>query len=73
MAEKDKTYRIFLSAADHSGDEHCAGLIVALKNTAYNLEFVGVGGAKMAEAGCKLLQNTTQKTAMIYKAFVKNK
>jgi lipid-A-disaccharide synthase len=33
------------------------------------IEFVGVGGPKMAQVGCELLENTTGKAAMIYKAF----
>ena len=55
MAEPDKTYRIFLSAAEPSGDAHCAGLITALKKTSYNIEFVGAGGPKMAEAGFEVI------------------
>ncbi|MHC4911572.1 MAG: lipid-A-disaccharide synthase [Planctomycetota bacterium] len=69
MQDANKTYRIFLSAAEPSGDANCAGLINTLKHSTYNIEFVGVGGPKMAEAGCKLLETTTRKAAMIYKAF----
>ena len=69
MPEKDKTYRIFVSAAEPSADAHCAGLITALQKSSYDIEFVGVGGPKMAEAGCKLLEITAGKAAMIYKAF----
>jgi lipid-A-disaccharide synthase len=69
MPKQNKKYRIFLSAAEPSGDAHCAGLIKTLKQSTYDIEFVGVGGPKMAEAGCKLLETTTKKAAMIYKAF----
>ena len=69
MPEKDKTYRIFISAAEPSGDAHCAGLITALQKSSYDIEFIGVGGPKMARAGCKLLEATVGKAAMIYKAF----
>jgi lipid-A-disaccharide synthase len=69
MADKDKSYRIFISAAEPSADAHCAGLITALKQSGYNIEFVGVGGPKMAEAGCQLLEQTGTKAAMIYNAF----
>jgi len=69
MPEKAKTYRIFVSAAEPSADAHCAGLITALQKSAYDIEFVGVGGPKMAQAGCKLLEITAGKAAMIYKAF----
>ncbi|KKM23716.1 hypothetical protein LCGC14_1612410, partial [marine sediment metagenome] len=69
MLEKDRTYRIFISAAEPSADAHCGALINALKQSSYDLDFVGVGGAKMASAGCKLLATTAGQAAMIYKAF----
>ncbi len=69
MISESKQYRIFLSAAEASGDAHCAGLIRELKKSGYDIEFIGVGGPKMVEAGCQLLQNTVDKAAMIYKAF----
>ena len=69
MPDKNKKYRIFISAAEPSADAHCAGLITALKDSGYDIEFVGVGGAKMAEAGCELLEATVGKAVMIYKAF----
>jgi lipid-A-disaccharide synthase len=69
MQDKDKSYRLFLSAAEASGDRLCANLITALKQTGYNFEFTGLGGARMASAGCELITNTTQRAAMTYKAF----
>jgi lipid-A-disaccharide synthase len=33
------------------------------------LEFVGVGGKRMEDAGCELLEDTVQNAAMIYNAF----
>ena len=69
MPEEDKTYRIFISAAEPSADSHCAGVITSLQKSTYNIEFVGVGGPKMAEAGCELLETTTAKAVMTYKAF----
>jgi len=69
MPRKDKTYRVFISAAEPSADAHCAGLITALQQSGYDIEFVGVGGQKMAEAGCKLLETTAGRAAMLYKAF----
>ena len=69
MPEQKKKYRIFISAAEPSADAHCAGLITALKESGYDIEFVGVGGPKMAEAGCELLEVTSGKAVMIYKAF----
>ena len=69
MQDEAKTYRIFLSAAEPSGDAYCAGLIAALKQKDDDIEFVGVGGPKMEHAGCELLENTVDRAAMIYKAF----
>jgi len=69
MSNANNKFRIFLSAAEPSGDAHCAGLVTALRDTGCDIEFVGVGGPKMAEAGCELLENTVGKAAMIYKAF----
>ncbi|MBN1788536.1 MAG: lipid-A-disaccharide synthase [Sedimentisphaerales bacterium] len=69
MNDSGRTYKVFLSAAEASGDNACANLIKALKQTGSNFEFVGFGGDKMAQAGCELVLNTTQKAAMTYKAF----
>ncbi|MFC1738461.1 lipid-A-disaccharide synthase [Planctomycetota bacterium] len=69
MTDNKKNYRIFISAAEPSADSHCAGLIAALQNRGVDIEFVGLGGEKMASAGCQLLQRTAGKAAMIYKAF----
>jgi len=69
MPDKTRKYRVFISAAEPSADAHCAGLITALRKTRYdNIEFVGVGGPKMVQAGCKLLEDTVDKAVMIYKA-----
>jgi lipid-A-disaccharide synthase len=69
MSYKDKKYRVFLSAAEPSADAHCAGLITDIKKIDPDIEFVGVGGPKMAQAGCELLENTVGKAVMIYNAF----
>ena len=69
MPDKNKKYRIFISAAEPSADAHCAGLITALQKSGYDIEFVGVGGPKMAGAGCRLLEATVGEAVMIYKAF----
>ncbi|PKL42978.1 MAG: lipid-A-disaccharide synthase [Planctomycetes bacterium HGW-Planctomycetes-1] len=68
MTDSDRTYRIFISAAEPSGDKLCAKLITALKQTGYKTEITGFGGPNMAQAGCTLLINTTQKAAMTYNA-----
>jgi len=69
MGESDKTYRIFISAAEPSADAHCAALVTVLKQSTCDIECVGVGGGKMASAGCKILENTVDNAVMIYKAF----
>jgi len=69
MSGPNDRFRVFLSAAEPSADAHCAGLISALKEKDTQIEFVGVGGPKMARAGCALLESTVGQAAMIYKAF----
>jgi lipid-A-disaccharide synthase len=69
MPQEARKYRIFISAAEPSADAHCAGLLTALRQRSGDIEFIGVGGPKMAEAGCKLLEHTTARAAMAYKAF----
>ena len=69
MPEESRTYRIFISAAEPSADAHCADLITALQKSGCDIDFVGVGGPKMASAGCNLLETTVGRAAMMYKAF----
>ena len=47
--------RIGIVAGEPSGDRLGAGLIAALRCREDHLEFEGIGGARMQEAGCKLL------------------
>ncbi|HPC96377.1 MAG TPA: lipid-A-disaccharide synthase [Sedimentisphaerales bacterium] len=68
MADAKRTYRLFISANDPSADVHCAGLIRALAASGRKIEFVGIGGPKMAEAGCELIENTVGGAVMTYKA-----
>jgi len=56
---------IFLSAAEASGDQHAANLIGALSRRIPDAKFVGVGGPRMAAAGCELLADLTIKAAML--------
>jgi lipid-A-disaccharide synthase len=71
MIDKNQTYRVFLSAAEPSADFHCSRLVKALLNKTDNIEFVGLGGEKMAKAGCELIETTVGQAAMIYNAFIK--
>lgn len=56
--------RIFVSAGEPSGDLHAANLIRALRERRPDLEFVGFGGDRMAEAGCELLYPLCQLAVM---------
>ena len=60
-----ETPTFFLSAAEASGDLHAANLIRALKARVPDARFVGVGGPRMAAAGCELLRDLTKKAEML--------
>jgi lipid-A-disaccharide synthase len=47
--------RLFISAGEPSGDMHGASLIRCLRERAPDIEIVGFGGDRMAEAGCRLI------------------
>ncbi|MHC4743398.1 MAG: lipid-A-disaccharide synthase [Planctomycetota bacterium] len=65
MMQDDKQYRVFISAAEPSADDHCANLAGALARAGRdNIELVGIGGPKMEQAGCDLLQKTGEKATM---------
>lgn len=70
MAREQKKTRVFISANDPSADGHCAGLIGALKEQGgADIAFVGIGGPKMAAAGCELIESTVGRAVMTYNAF----
>jgi lipid-A-disaccharide synthase len=69
MAQQNEKKRVFISAAEPSGDAHCAGLITAIHKAGRDIEFVGAGGRQMEAAGCRLLELTTDRAAMTYNAF----
>ncbi len=66
--DKKKIKHVFISACEPSADAHCARLIEAVKLLDDSVEFVGVGGDKMAAAGCTIIENTVDKAAMMYNA-----
>lgn len=68
MVGNERKYSVFLSAAEPSGDAHCAALARAL-SSAGPVRLAGVGGPKMAAAGVELLEVTTERAAMTYNAF----
>lgn len=56
---------IFLSAVEASGDEHAARLIVAMRRHLPEARLVGVGGPRMAAAGCEIIWDATHKASML--------
>lgn len=62
---------IFIAAGEVSGDMHAANLIAALRRQLPAARFVGVGGPRMAEAGCELLEDIVTRSTMLLQAFAK--
>jgi lipid-A-disaccharide synthase len=63
--------KIFFSIAEASGDRHASKVIHRLVSEDSDLVCVGFGGPEMAKAGCKLLENTVDKSAMLLYVFSK--
>lgn len=49
--------KYFLIAGEASGDLHASNLMAALRKRDSEAQFVGLGGDKMCESGCRLLQD----------------
>ena len=60
--------RVFVTAVEASGDMHCASIINATRSGGANVEFVGIGGRKMVQAGCELIEHTVDEAVMLYQA-----
>jgi lipid-A-disaccharide synthase len=56
--------RVFITAAEVSGDNHAAQLIRSLKEVDPSLVIEGIGGSEMAEAGCILHRDMVTHAAM---------
>ncbi|HEX6960600.1 MAG TPA: lipid-A-disaccharide synthase [Lacipirellula sp.] len=56
--------KLFFSVGEPSGDLHGANLIRAFRRQHADWEFVGYGGPRMAEAGCRLHADLTQLAVM---------
>ena len=56
---------IYLTAAEASGDMHAANLIRALQAKLPDARFAGVGGPRMADAGCELLEDIIANAGML--------
>ena len=68
MTTTEKTIRVFVSANEPSGDAHGASMVRALKEMHPDIECVGIGGPKMAAAGCELIEDTVDRAVMTHKA-----
>jgi len=64
--------RFFISAGEASGDLHAANLMRELKRLRPDSEFLGLGGAEMARAGCRLLEDTVARSGMWFMHLWKN-
>lgn len=56
--------RVFFSVGEPSGDLHASNLIRRLRQRAPEMECVGLGGPKMAAAGCELIRDLTNLAVM---------
>ena len=63
--------RVFLAAAEVSGDRHAAGLAAALRRIRPDVKLEGVGGAAMSGAGVELWHESVKKARMGLGAFLR--
>jgi len=63
--------KFFFSAGEPSGDIHAAALIETIKQHAPDSKFVGLGGPKMEQAGCRLIVDMTQFAVMWFWQVIK--
>ncbi|MEW6359839.1 MAG: lipid-A-disaccharide synthase [Planctomycetota bacterium] len=64
--------KIFISVGETSGDAHGANLMKAIREIAPDVEFRGLGGPLMAEAGCRCITDATAKSGMWVRHIVQN-
>ncbi len=57
--------RIFISAAEPSGDQHAAGLIREIRRICPGSAFFGIAGPDMQSAGCQPIDDLTGRSAML--------
>ena len=56
--------KFFFSAGEPSGDIHAAALIKTIREHTRNAEFIGLGGPRMKQEGCRLVADMTQFAVM---------
>ncbi|MDD2863101.1 MAG: lipid-A-disaccharide synthase [Methylococcales bacterium] len=56
----NRSFKICLSAGESSGDSHAANLYLELKKQFPKLHAIGMGGAKMSQAGISLCYDSSQ-------------
>jgi lipid-A-disaccharide synthase len=66
---EEVTRTIYISAAEASADAHGARLIHQLREELGKVRCEGLGGEAMASAGCELLENLVDRSAMLTHAF----
>ncbi|GAB6164960.1 lipid-A-disaccharide synthase [Thermostilla marina] len=59
--------RLFFSVGEPSGDQHAAELIRALQSRDPEIITEGYGGPRMAEAGCRLHEDLTERAIMWFR------
>lgn len=64
MIDPSDTCRVLIVAGEASGDLHGANLIQAAREFAPGLSFFGVGGERMATAGCEILVSADELAVM---------
>jgi lipid-A-disaccharide synthase len=62
---QQQSYKVFISAAESSGDKHAGKLIQRLRTLIPRVQCSGLGGAAMAQNGCKLLENLVDRSTML--------
>lgn len=64
-ARSARPVRIFISAAELSGDRHAAELIREIRRLRPGTEFWGIAGPAMQAAGCELVEDFTARATML--------
>ena len=57
--------RVFISAAEPSGDRHAASLIREMRRICPELTFLGLAGPAMQAAGCQAIEDLTGRAVML--------